>query len=210
MDDSRLDKLRKEADETRHALNNLFVNKVINSTKGAAPVAEQAQTAQQSLPKLVPSRSYLIVLCDIDTNAITGVSIWSSPEWHQSRLLDDSYSYVALESSGMSFEDASSNLVAMALSHLYYYATGQTEALPGTIERLRSRAGQVAAMRYARLLSRLRDCDAYKVHRVVAKQCVTNSHNPEFVENYLTLIDTFLPNIKVREQVNGIQTADGT
>ena len=208
--DDKLAKLRKEADETRHALNNLFVDRVMNSTKGTSSVSDRVQAAQQVIPQSITNRAYLVVLCDVATNAINEVAIWSSPEWQQSQSLRDYYTYVALESSGTSFEDARANLINIALNHLYYYATGEVAALPGTIEKLRSRAGQVTAMRYARLLNYLRDCDAYKVQRVIQKHCETFELNQEFVSNYLTLVDNFLPNIKIKEEFNGLQTAKVT
>ncbi len=33
--------------------------------------------------------AYLIIICDKETNAIKGADIWSSPEWEQSRRLED-------------------------------------------------------------------------------------------------------------------------
>jgi hypothetical protein len=51
--------------------------------------------------------AYLIVVCDKDTNAIVGADIWSSPEWEQSRRIEDYYTYIAYQfNSSMSYHDA--------------------------------------------------------------------------------------------------------
>ena len=54
--------------------------------------------------------AYLIVVCDIETNAVTEVTIWSSPEWQQSRCLHNP-TYVAYETKGASFHEATVALV---------------------------------------------------------------------------------------------------
>lgn len=57
-------------------------------------------------------KAYLIIMCDIESNAILGAAIWSSPEWEQSRRLDKCYTYIAYErESHISFQDAKDNMV---------------------------------------------------------------------------------------------------
>lgn len=57
--------------------------------------------------------AYLIVMCDMETNAILGAAIWSSPEWEQSRRLDKCYTYIAyMVDSHISFQDAKDNMIS--------------------------------------------------------------------------------------------------
>lgn len=49
--------------------------------------------------------AYLIVICDPHTHAIANATIWSSPEWEQSRCLAE-YAYVAYAVSGDTYEHA--------------------------------------------------------------------------------------------------------
>lgn len=51
------------------------------------------------------STAYLIVICNRETNAIEKVAIWSSPEWQQSRQLDQP-TYVAYELKAETFQKA--------------------------------------------------------------------------------------------------------
>ena len=44
--------------------------------------------------------AFLIVACDLETNAIVGADIWSSPEWEQSRQLPNVRTYVAYQVRG--------------------------------------------------------------------------------------------------------------
>lgn len=55
-------------------------------------------------------KAYLIVICDNVTNAVLSAAIWSSPEWEQSRCLDQR-TYVAYVVSGSSFSEASRELI---------------------------------------------------------------------------------------------------
>lgn len=50
--------------------------------------------------------AYLIVICDGDTNAIEEVTIWSTPEWEQSRVLRGKSVYVAYEIRMPTFDQA--------------------------------------------------------------------------------------------------------
>jgi hypothetical protein len=45
-----------------------------------------------------PYPAYLIIICDMETNAILDCVIWSSPEWEQSRRLGQP-TYIAYECS---------------------------------------------------------------------------------------------------------------
>ena len=49
--------------------------------------------------------AYLIVICDRETNKILKAEIWSSPEWEQSRCLDQP-TYVAFSVRSSSFSQA--------------------------------------------------------------------------------------------------------
>lgn len=59
--------------------------------------------------------AYLIVVCDKETNAVKSVCIWSSPEWEQSRCLDD-VTYVAYATKGATYADARRG-VLQAMAH---------------------------------------------------------------------------------------------
>lgn len=50
-------------------------------------------------------KAYLIVVCDSVTNAVLGAEIWSSPEWEQSRCLEQR-TYIAYAVGGFSFHEA--------------------------------------------------------------------------------------------------------
>jgi len=54
--------------------------------------------------------AYLIIICDPSTNAINHVTIWSSPEWEQSRCLDD-HTYVAYQVKSETYAQARDNLL---------------------------------------------------------------------------------------------------
>lgn len=55
--------------------------------------------------------AYLIIICDMQTNAILDCAIWSSPEWEQSRRLDQP-TYIAYEySSYESFDKSKKDLL---------------------------------------------------------------------------------------------------
>lgn len=60
-------------------------------------------------------KAYLIVICDNVTNAILSATIWSSPEWEQSRCLDQR-TYVAYATSGSDYADAKDGIVR-AMEH---------------------------------------------------------------------------------------------
>lgn len=55
--------------------------------------------------------AYLIVICDPKTNAIKEVEIWSSPEWEQSKCLND-WAYVAYSVRDVTYQLARDGLVA--------------------------------------------------------------------------------------------------
>ena len=55
-------------------------------------------------------KAYLIVICDNVTNAIISATIWSSPEWEQSRCLDHR-TYVAYATGGTSYAESKEALL---------------------------------------------------------------------------------------------------
>jgi hypothetical protein len=65
--------------------------------------------------KTMHYKAYLIVICDNVTNAILSATIWSSPEWEQSRCLDQR-TYVAYATSGPSYAEAKEGIVR-AMEH---------------------------------------------------------------------------------------------
>lgn len=65
----------------------------------------------QSNYKGVKYTAYLIIICDLETNAILDCQIWSSPEWEQSRRLPQP-TYIAYQAhSYVSFQDANNHLL---------------------------------------------------------------------------------------------------
>lgn len=80
--------------------------------------------------------AYLIVLCNKETNAIEHVSIWSSPEWEQSRCLRGVHTYVAFRVGGSSFDRASKTLIEAIKEPLsrYYYLLPYIRNTPPTRE----------------------------------------------------------------------------
>jgi hypothetical protein len=55
--------------------------------------------------------AYLIIICDMHTNAILDCVIWSSPEWEQSRRIDQP-TYIAYEySSHVSFDKSRTEML---------------------------------------------------------------------------------------------------
>ena len=55
-------------------------------------------------------QAYLIVICDRETNSVLSATIWSSPEWEQSRRIDQP-TYVAYAVRGSSFAKAGNTLL---------------------------------------------------------------------------------------------------
>jgi len=55
-------------------------------------------------------QAYLIVICDNDTNAVLGSTIWSTPEWEQSRNIGKR-TYVAYAVRGKDFASAKKDLI---------------------------------------------------------------------------------------------------
>lgn len=62
-------------------------------------------------------QAYLMVICDMKTNAIKRVAIWSSPEWEQSRRLEDAYTYIAYITNGDSFQEAMNRMFERLLKY---------------------------------------------------------------------------------------------
>ncbi len=57
-------------------------------------------------------KAYLIVICNSETNAVLSATIWSSPEWEQSRTLDER-TYVAYETKGASYQEAHDRILSV-------------------------------------------------------------------------------------------------
>lgn len=201
--------LKQKADETRKALNNLFVTKVrdqIIDRRSSQP-AEGVMLFELSEidKKFATVSAYLVVMCGLESNAILGTAIWSSPEWQQSRCRTDVFCYVALEACGNSFEQAAERLIAEALKPLVFYATGQAKALPTTIEQIKTVTKQyVTTLRYARLLTYLTTADKQFVAGVISEDFKNKTQ--EFVDNYTTLIREFLPDIFSKLEISNDRT----
>jgi len=60
-------------------------------------------------------KAYLIVICDKVTNEVLSATIWSSPEWEQSRCLDER-TYVAYATIGSSYANAKNGILT-AMEH---------------------------------------------------------------------------------------------
>lgn len=57
-------------------------------------------------------KAYLIVICDSTTNAVLSATVWSSPEWEQSRYLDER-TFVAFAVGGKDYAEAKRHLIQM-------------------------------------------------------------------------------------------------
>lgn len=68
------------------------------------------ESSGAALPRVPFQHAYLIVICDCETNAILSVTVWSSPEWEQSRQLDQR-TFVAYKVSGHTFQEAKDRLL---------------------------------------------------------------------------------------------------
>lgn len=199
MEESAINNLKQKADEARKALNDLFVAKVRDqivdkrSSKHADGVILYDPVKIDG-KLLTTVDAYLVVICALESHAIIGSVIWSSPEWEQSRCRTDAYCYVALSSWGDSFEEAAKRLIKAALSPLFFYATGEAKALPVTINQIKTVTKQyVTTLRYARLLNYLPAAEKQLVATVISEDFKNKTQ--EFVNNYSTLIKEFLPDI---------------
>lgn len=75
-----------------------------------------------NLPRYHVYRAYLIVICDQNTNAIEGVTIWSSPEWEQSCCLPGKNVFIAYAMEGESYAQAKDDLMrAIAFKRSRYH-----------------------------------------------------------------------------------------
>lgn len=55
--------------------------------------------------------AYLIVICNQETNAVEEVTIWSFPEWEQSRCLPEKHVYVLYHIVSVNFSEAKRMLI---------------------------------------------------------------------------------------------------
>jgi hypothetical protein len=78
------------------------------------------------------SPAYLIVICNEETNQIEEVSIWSSPEWEQSRCIVGKNVYVAYKVNSETFQSAKDALIKeiskddSRYNYLYDYLEGDS------------------------------------------------------------------------------------
>lgn len=74
--------------------------------------------------------AYLIVICDPETNAIKEATVWSSPEWEQSRALPGARVYVAWQVTVGSFQDGIDYILQQIArpEHRYHYAVNHLSA----------------------------------------------------------------------------------
>ncbi len=139
--------------------------------------------------------AYLVIICDPTTNAILHSAIWSSPEWEQSRLLDEP-TYIALEVRDKSFDAAADNLIRSALTHLFYHAKRLSEDHePGAIiaDYVNTLATHPSPLRYARLLEYFEPYNCARIYYAVHKMC---GDDTKLTEIFRTLIVSLLPKLR--------------